>query len=76
MQMLSLMLEDEFLRVIENEALKNNIPVSVFVLNTLKNHLIDTWPKSFRDSYGSVTDASFNKPESPEFALDAHRESL
>ncbi|MDR1704294.1 MAG: hypothetical protein LBS19_06370 [Clostridiales bacterium] len=76
MPQLSLSIDEETFRKIENGAMRSNITVSRYVLNALNEHFTKKWPESFIDSFGSISDGSFKEPGDMSFDMDIQRERL
>ncbi len=76
MPQLSLYIDEETLRKIETAARINKTSVSKYVSQALKEHLSRKWPEGYKEIFGSITDDSFSKSDSLNFAHDLKRESL
>ena len=76
MPQLSLFVDEETLDRIESQAKVSKTSASKYAAAVLRKYFFNSWPESFKDSFGSITDDSFNVPHEPDAVLDAYRESL
>ena len=76
MPQVSLYLDEETHNAIETRARLSKTSVSKFVATALKSHLSKGWPEGFKDTFGSVSDASFVRQETPDYSADIPREQL
>ena len=76
MPQLSLYIDEEILKKIEIAAKMNNISISKFVSDTMKEHLSNGWTKGFENVFGSITDESFVINDFDDFSSDTEREAI
>jgi hypothetical protein len=76
MPQLSLYLDDNTLRRIQEAAQLSNESVSKWVAKQLKMQLHNQWPPKYFSLFGSVDDPSFSKPEAIDADHDITREPL
>lgn len=76
MPQLSLYLDEDILKKIETVAKMNDISLSKYVSDTLKEYFSNNWPKGFSDVFGSISDDSFIRHEIIDFSSDVKRETL
>ena len=65
MPQISLYLDKEMHKEIETRAKLNKTSVSKFVIITLKAYLSKNWPDGFQNLFGSITDSSFLRQDTP-----------
>ena len=76
MPQISLYLDEEIHQEIEARAKLNQTSISKFVVTTLKAQLSKGWPSGYKNVFGSISDNSFIKHDTPDWSLDAPRENL
>ena len=76
MPQLSLYVDEDVHRELEERARINNVSVSKFVTSILKKQFVKGWPEGFENVFGSVDDVSFIKQQAPDWLLDAPRKTL
>jgi hypothetical protein len=76
MAQLTIYLDDDSLRRIENAAEREKSSVSRWVKQRLLQSLEDQWPPRYFDLFGALGPGDLERPPQPDPALDAPRESL
>ena len=76
MPQLSLYVDEDVHRELEERARINNVSVSKFVISILKKQFIKSWPEGYENIFGSVDDDSFIKQQAPDWQLDTPRGTL
>ncbi len=76
MPQLSLYVDAETLKKIENAAELENTSISKWVTGKLAKYLEKNWPENYRSLYGSIDDNSFCVETIKDFSSDAEREEL
>lgn len=76
MPQLSLYIDRVTLDKIDTIAKRNHVSVSKWVGNSIRKFLKEEFPEDYFSLFGSIHDATFNKPESLSFTDDTARESL
>ncbi|SFQ99040.1 toxin-antitoxin system, antitoxin component [Desulfoscipio geothermicus] len=76
MPQLSLYIDDETLSKIETAAKINQISISKWVSERLKESLANSWPENYASLFGSVDDDSFVVEKRNSFFDDSKREEL
>lgn len=76
MGQLSVYIDDETLKKIEEAAKSQNVSVSKWITSRIRNSFNTNWDDNFFNLYGSITDDSFKIPDELSFNHDAKRESL
>ena len=76
MPQLSLYVDAETLKKIENAAELENTSISKWVTGKLAEYLEKNWPENYRSLYGSIDDNSFCAEAIKDFSSDAEREEL
>lgn len=76
MPQLSLYFDEDTLKKIEIAAKMNNISLSKYVSDTLKDHFSNNWPVGFSSVFGSISDETFVKHEFTDYSADTERETL
>lgn len=75
MPQLSLYLDDETMEKLRADAKRENLSLSKHVAKLIReNRSGDGWSERFWETYGSLADTDFSRPEQPDWELDAHRE--
>lgn len=62
MPQLSLYLDEPTMEHLRMQAAKENVSLSKYVANTLKNQRKSSWPPGFFNLYGSIQDETFVEP--------------
>lgn len=73
---LSLYVDKDILKKIETAAKMNDVSISKFVSDSLKEYFSGNWPKGFDSVFGSISDETFTRHDSEEFNADTVRENL
>jgi hypothetical protein len=73
---LTIYLDDESIRRIEEAAMRDNSSVSRWVKNRLLLSLEDQWPSRYFDLFGALGEDDLQRPPQPDFTLDGPRETL
>lgn len=77
MAQVSLYVDENLLRRLEERAQAENLSISSWVRRRLEESLKDTWPPGFIAAFGALSHlAEFERPEQPAANLDAPRESF
>ena len=78
MAQLCLYVEDELMDQIKTEAQRENLSLSGYVRQSLKNRNTSTnkWPQSFWDAFGAISDPTFVAPAELPAEDDAMRLSF
>jgi len=76
MPQLSLYMDAETLSKIETAAKINNISISKWVSERLKESLANKWPDNYYTLFGSINDESFSVEKIEGFSTDIEREKL
>ena len=76
MPQISLYIDEDTLKKVENAARRRNISISKWVAEQIRAKVEPVYPERFETLFGAVTDDTFQRPEQPSFAADASRESL
>ena len=76
MPQISLYLDENIHKEISKRAKLNKTSISKFVVTTLKAHLSKNWPEGFKNTFGSISDDSFIRQDTPDWSMDVPRESL
>jgi hypothetical protein len=73
MPQLSLYIDQDTLTKVSDAARAEHVSVSKFVTGILARTVSDTWSQEFLDTYGSITDPTFVRPEELDPADDVPR---
>lgn len=76
MPQLSLYIDADILAKIETAAKINNVSVSKWVSDRLKESLSNKWPDNYHSLFGSVKDDTFNIDKIKDYHQDLKREEL
>ena len=76
MPQLSLYLDEQTLKRVQEAARLSDTSVSKWVAGQLKARLHHEWPGGYFDLFGSVQDDAFKRPAAPRVRDDVTRESL
>ncbi|TVR93555.1 MAG: hypothetical protein EA428_01885 [Spirochaetaceae bacterium] len=76
MPQISLYIDAETLRKVENAASRRNISISKWVAEQIRTKVEPVYPEGFEALFGSIEDDSFQRPSQPVFDQDSPRESL
>jgi hypothetical protein len=76
MPQLSLYLDDATMTIVQGRARSEQLSVSKYVADVLRNHADANWPSDFWELCGSVVDSTFEAPTRTPVATDVPRESL
>lgn len=76
MGQLSIYIDDETLKKVEEAAKDQNISVSKWITGRIKSSFKTNWDDNFFNLFGSIKDDSFKIPEELSFDHDSKRESL
>jgi hypothetical protein len=76
MAQLTIYMDDESIRRIEDAAVRENSSVSGWVKKRLLQSLEDHWPSGYFELLGTLGQEDLQRPPQPDFSLDAPRESL
>jgi hypothetical protein len=76
MAQLTIYLDQATIRKIENAAAERKVSVSSWVREKIQTALLDEWPASFFQLFGSLSDTDFEEPEELDFNADIPREKL
>lgn len=75
MPQLSLYLDESSMSSLRERALREDVSISKFVGNLVRNESSTGWPAGFWDLYGAADDDSFAVPPELDFASDSPRGS-
>ncbi len=70
MPQLSLYLDDQTLKAVENKAKAKKISVSKYVKEAIEKDINSNWPKNYFDLFGSIKDQTFKVPKELKFESD------
>jgi len=79
MPQLSLYLDDDTMEKLRADAKRENVSLSKHVARLIQeSHPGDGygWSDGFWETYGSLADTDFSRPEQPDWSLDAPRKAL
>lgn len=76
MPQISLYIDENTLKKVENAALKQHVSISKWVAEQIRTRVDPIYPVNFEDLFGSITDDSFKRPQEMSFALDNKREVI
>jgi hypothetical protein len=76
MGQLSLYIDDETLKKVEEAAKSQHMSVSKWITSRIKNSFKTSWDDNFFSLFGSIKDDSFKRPNQIDYEHDAKRESL
>lgn len=77
MPQLSLYLDDETMEKLRADAKRENLSLSKHVARLIRESRSgDGWSEGFWETYGSLADTDFQRPEQPDWSLDAPRKKL
>lgn len=75
MAQITIYIDDETLKQIEQAANRENDSISKWVKKRLVSSLKKSWPKDYADLFGALQDDSFSRPDQ-QIASDRKRHSL
>ena len=76
MAQLTIYLDQDTIRKIENAAAERKVSVSSWVREKIQTALLDEWPESYSRLFGSLAGTDFNEPEDLNITGDIPREKL
>lgn len=76
MAQLTLYVDEETRRKIEEAARQANLSVSRWVVTTLVRSLALTWPQGYFELFGSLRSGDLERPEQGNFEEDSPREEM
>lgn len=76
MGQLSIYIDDETLKKVEEAAKNQNISVSKWITGRIKKSFHTGWDDEFFSLFGAIQDETFQRPEQTGFEHDSKRESL
>lgn len=79
MPQLSLYLDDETMEKLRADAKRENLSLSKHVAKLIRESGSgdgNGWSERFWETYGSLAETDFHRPEQPDWSLDAPRKSL
>jgi len=76
MGQLSLYIDEETLKKVEDAAKSQNVSISKWITNRIKKSFQTSWDDQFFDLFGAIKDESFQRPDQPAFEQDSKRESF
>jgi hypothetical protein len=76
MAQLTIYLDSETLRKIENAAAERGVSISKWVREKIEIALRDEWPQSFFELFGAIGETDLEKPKKLNFATDVPRTKL
>ncbi|MFA7567580.1 MAG: hypothetical protein WCY01_11175 [Alkalispirochaeta sp.] len=76
MARISLYIDEETLRKLENVAKSQQVSISKWVVRQIKEKIEPVYPEGYEELFGSVQDSAFTMPDSPSFEQDTLREVL
>ena len=76
MPQISLYVDENTLKKVENAALRQHISISKWVAEQIRTRVEPIYPIYFEDLFVSITDDSFKRPNDLSFNLDYKREVL
>jgi hypothetical protein len=76
MPQISLYIDEETLRKVENEAKRSHLSISKWVAEQIREKIEPHYPQGYENLFGSVSDESFKRPDSISFSEDSSRESF
>ena len=76
MGQLSVYIDDETLKKVEEAAKSQNISVSKWITSRIKKSFQTSWDEDFFSLFGSIKDESFQRPDQLDYTHDSKREIL
>ena len=76
MAQLTIYIDQETIRKIENAAAENRVSVSRWVRDTIQAALKDQWPASFSRLFGTLSGTDLEEPEELDYESDVPRETI
>jgi hypothetical protein len=76
MAQLTIYIDQDTIRKIENAAAESNVSVSRWVRDRIETALKDQWPASFSRLFGALSGTDFEEPEELDYKNDASREKI
>ena len=76
MAQLTIYIDQDTIRKIENAAAENKVSVSRWVRDRIETALKDQWPASFSRLFGALSGTDFEEPEELDYKNDASREKI
>ena len=76
MGQITIYMDDETLKKIEDAAHKEHDSVSKWVKKRLVRVLENSWPKDYFELFGSLRDDSFKRPAQPPWPKDRKRQTI
>lgn len=76
MPQLSLYLDKQMMKKVEDGASASNLSISKYVTLSLTNYFDSNWPLGYEQLFGSIKDDTFEEPKELSFSQDSERELL
>jgi len=76
MPQISLYIDESTLKKVETAASRQNKSISKWVAEQIRSRVEPVYPEDFEGLFGSVSDASFERPKDLPLTLDCERETL
>ena len=76
MPQISLYIDGDTLRKVEDAAARQKISISKWVAEHIRACIEPAYPPDFPDLFGSIPDDTFSRPQEPSFRHDAKRAKL
>jgi len=76
MGQLSVYIDDDTLKKVEDAAKSQNISVSKWITSRIKKSFKTNWDDDFFSLFGSIKDESFKRPDQIDYENDSMRETL
>ena len=76
MPQISLYIDEATLKKVESAASRQRISISKWVADQIRAKVDPVYPKGYEELFGSLPDASFERPDQGDFSGDVHREVL
>lgn len=76
MAQLTIYIDQDTIRKIENAAAENKVSVSRWVRDRIETALKDQWPASFSRLFGALAETDFKEPEELDYENDVPRETI
>ena len=76
MPQISLYIDESTLKKVENAASHQHVSISKWVAEQIRSKVEPVYPKGYEQLFGSVSDASFSRPEEQAFSHDSTREKF
>jgi len=76
MPQISLYIDEETLRKVENAAKRQHLSISKWVSEQIRSKIDPVYPDGYEDLYGSVEESEIRRPAEVGFEEDSRREVL